>query len=252
MMACDDMRVKVIVLTMASSGIRVGAWDFLNRGHIKPVQRDGQVIACRLAVYAGTPDEYITFVTPEAYSAIEQYFRYRELHGEQLTANSPILRNLFNTSRPVEKWQAEARNPKRLKHSAVKRLIERVLWRYGLRVEKKRRHEFAVDHGFRKFFKTQTEQAMRSINVETLMGHSIGISDSYYRPTEPQLLEDYLKAVPLLTLSEVQDVVRKSQSERKELEHRIDQIEASLRLLVTRKEQQVLSLARTHNKGISS
>jgi hypothetical protein len=41
---------------------------------------------------------------------------------------------------------------------------------------------------------------MRPINVEMLMGHSTGISDSYYRPNERELLEDYLKAVPKLTL----------------------------------------------------
>jgi hypothetical protein len=32
------------------------------------------------------------------------------------------------------------------------------------------------------------------------MGHSTGISDSYYRPTESELLEDYLKVVDHLTI----------------------------------------------------
>ena len=34
------------------------------------------------------------------------------------------------------------------------------------------------------------------------MGHSIGIADSYYRITERELLDDYLKAVGLLTINE--------------------------------------------------
>jgi hypothetical protein len=42
---------------------------------------------------------------------------------------------------------------------------------------------------------------MKSINIETLMGHSIGISDSYYRATEEELLQDYLKAVDFLSIS---------------------------------------------------
>ena len=42
---------------------------------------------------------------------------------------------------------------------------------------------------------------MKPINVEILMGHSTGISDSYYRPTENDLLEDYLKVVDKLTIS---------------------------------------------------
>jgi hypothetical protein len=42
---------------------------------------------------------------------------------------------------------------------------------------------------------------MKSINIEILMGHSTGISDSYYRATEEELLEDYLKAVDFLSIS---------------------------------------------------
>jgi hypothetical protein len=67
----------------------------------------------------------------------------------------------------------------------------------------KKRHEFQADHGYRKWFKTQCELAdMKSINVEKLMGHSIGISDRYYRIPEKELLEDYLKAVGFLTINE--------------------------------------------------
>ena len=32
------------------------------------------------------------------------------------------------------------------------------------------------------------------------MGHSIDISDSYYRATEEEFLDDYLKAIPFLTI----------------------------------------------------
>jgi hypothetical protein len=42
---------------------------------------------------------------------------------------------------------------------------------------------------------------MKSINIEIFMGHSIGISDSYYCAAEDELLEDYLKAVDFLTIS---------------------------------------------------
>ena len=43
---------------------------------------------------------------------------------------------------------------------------------------------------------------MKTINIETLMGHSLGTSDSYYRITEKDLLKDYLKAGPgVLTIN---------------------------------------------------
>ena len=42
---------------------------------------------------------------------------------------------------------------------------------------------------------------MKPINIEILMNHSTGISDSYYRATEAELLEDYLKAIDSLTIN---------------------------------------------------
>jgi integrase len=62
-----DRRIKPIVYTMAASGIRVGAWDHLKWSHISPVIRDGKLVAAKINVYAGDDDEYITFITPEAF-----------------------------------------------------------------------------------------------------------------------------------------------------------------------------------------
>jgi hypothetical protein len=42
---------------------------------------------------------------------------------------------------------------------------------------------------------------MKSINIEILMGHSIGISDSYYKITQDDLLTEYLKASDYLLVS---------------------------------------------------
>jgi hypothetical protein len=42
---------------------------------------------------------------------------------------------------------------------------------------------------------------MKSINVEILMGHTIGISNSYYKPSQKEILEDYLKAINVLTIN---------------------------------------------------
>ena len=41
---------------------------------------------------------------------------------------------------------------------------------------------------------------MKPINIEKLMGHSLGMYDSYYRATADEILEDYLKAWSKLTL----------------------------------------------------
>jgi hypothetical protein len=95
-------------------------------------------------------------------------------------------------------WTQRNERNHRTHESRVKRLMEDALWTQGLRAKLesgKRRHEFQTDHGFRKWFKTRCELVgMKPINIEKLMNHSIGISNAYYRATENDLLEDYLKA----------------------------------------------------------
>jgi hypothetical protein len=242
----EDMRVEVIVLVMCSSGIRVGAWDYLKVGSLEPINRNRETVACKVKVYENEPEEYTTFITPEAYSSVEKYLRFRELHGEKISPTTPLMRDTFNTTDTPHNLFGTAENPKRLKRSGVKHLVERAMWRTGLRHEKKRRHEFAADHGFRKYFKTRTEQVMKPINVEWLMGHSTGISDSYYRPTENELVNDYLKAVPLLTISEVEEVRHESEKAKTDFEERLHRIEALVTSLVSQKELQALALDAHH------
>ena len=55
------------------------------------------------------------------------------------------------------------------------------------------------------------------------MGHSIGISDSYYRGTENELLQDYMNAVDLLTINNdnriLQEQVQKLKEKNKDNEY---------------------------------
>jgi hypothetical protein len=51
-------RIKPIVYIMASSGIRIGAWNFLQWKRCKPIfNENGEVIAAKLVVYAGDAEE---------------------------------------------------------------------------------------------------------------------------------------------------------------------------------------------------
>jgi hypothetical protein len=78
----------------------------------------------------------------------------------------------------------------------------------GSRIKKKleigkKRHPYQANHSLRKWFKTRCEIAgMKPINIEKLMNHSIGNSNSYYRATENEVLEDYLKAIDSLTIND--------------------------------------------------
>ena len=58
-------------------------------------------------------------------------------------------------------------------------------------------------HGFRKFFTTMCiESKVDAERREMMLGHSLGITSHYYRPTPRQLLDEYMKAVSLLTINE--------------------------------------------------
>ena len=57
---------------------------------------------------------------------------------------------------------------------------------------------------------------MKPINVEISLGHNIGVSASYYKPRESEILEDYLKAVELLTISNDKTKLTKQVAELKE------------------------------------
>jgi integrase len=104
---------------------------------------------------------------------------YREECGECVTKDSWVMRNLWDATKPREKDVIT--KPRKLTSIGIKRLVERALWAQGVRntLQKgKKRHEFQTDHGFRKWFRTRCELAgMKLSNIETLMNHSLGISD---------------------------------------------------------------------------
>jgi hypothetical protein len=65
------------------------------------------------------------------------------------------------------------------------------------------RKEVSRFNGFRKFFNTNLiKNKVNPAVKEMLMGHSIDLDDNYYRPPSDEILEEYLKAVNLLTINE--------------------------------------------------
>ena len=217
-----DRRIKPIIYTMVSSGIRIGAWDYLQWKHISPISNNttGEINAAKILVYPGDREQYYTFITPEAYNELKEWMDFRAGYGEKVSGESWVMRDLWQTTNM--NYGAKfglATFPKKLKSSGIKRLIEHALWEQGIRhrlASGVRRHEWKAAHGFRKFYKSRTEQVMKPINVEITMGHDIGVSASYYKPTEHEVLEDYLKAVDLLTINSDKLILQKQVTELKE------------------------------------
>jgi len=98
-----DRRLKPIVYTMISSGIGIGAWDYLKWKDIIPIFQNGNLIAAKIIVYSGGPDQYYSFITLEAYNALSDWMTYRSSFGEKIISESWLMRDIWQTSERLHK-----------------------------------------------------------------------------------------------------------------------------------------------------
>lgn len=206
-----DLRSKAMILLMVSAGLRVGALSGLQKGHLTEMDFQGFKVY-KIRVYAGTRYEYFSFCTPECYNAINEYLlNVRQRYGEEIKDKSPLFRKDFNKSDPFR-----INVPKFLTDGAVMKIVDEVLKKSGVKTSEAMR-----THACRKGFKSICEQSgMKSINVELLMGHNIGVSGHYYRPEESDILgnfmthaADALTIVPTKRLERENTELRKGQQD---------------------------------------
>ena len=207
----SDPRIKAIVYVMATSGIRVGAWNFLKNKHVIPVYREGKIICAILIVYDGEPEEYPTLITKETYDELQKWMELRRIGGETLTDESPLIRDLWDLDK-----DNDARIVNRLTEEGIASLIRRALKKQGLRgklEEGKQRHNFKMNHGLRKWHDTALRMVrepyqIRNEDINLLTGHkSRDTIDNYYRPyadgenkLDGHLINEYLRAEEFLTI----------------------------------------------------
>lgn len=130
--------------------------------------------------------------TFEVAHAIGDYLDYRKRCGEELKDKSPLYRKGFNKDNPFT-----INSPRFISYQMCMYAVEQALKRSGVKTGEAMR-----SRAFRKGFISICERSgMRSINVKMLLGHSIGVSGHYYRTSESEVLEDYLKAVDALTIN---------------------------------------------------
>lgn len=192
LLKCDE-RARVVILLMASTGMRVGA---LNTLQIKDLAKIEDYDLYRITVYANSPkDRYYTFCTPECAVAIDSYLDYRKRFGETIKPQAPLLREQFNIDDPFH-----IRNPKSIALDTVVYVIKQVLKRSGMQSK----GEVMMTHGFRKFAITQMKKAKVDYSDrEYLVGHrhSRGLDINYDRTSEEDRLVEYVKAIDLLTIN---------------------------------------------------
>lgn len=196
---CYDERSRVIILLMASTGMRIGAIHILQIGDLTPVTLPGpdqDIELYKIQVYARSKhDRYYTFCTPETKMAIDSYLAdYRKRCGEDISnKRSPLIREQFNVDDKIR-----IHSPRFLSKRMIVHLVEQALKRSGVKTS-----EVMRSHGFRKHYVTQSIKAKVDYNArEYLCGHRLPREDpSYDRTSEQDRLSEYTKVIDLLTIS---------------------------------------------------
>ncbi len=223
-----DARMRMIILLLASTGCRVGALPALTLGNLTRIPEG----LYKVILYEGTNNEYYTFTTREAtQTGIDNYLLYRQRSGEKLSFNektqqwepgeAPLIRQQFDLNDTLQ-----ARNPRPLTFNAVRIALSAHFIRCGLRTRehptapqstKRIRKAISLSKGFRKraigiFIEAGLNHEIR----ELICDHATQLDQHYLRPSEKQVLEEYLKAEPYLTISDELRVKQENQTLRVE------------------------------------
>ena len=211
-----NARNRALILTLASSGVRHGG-SLLRWGDLTPIHDvDGKMVneedmegrvsgepeCVAVNVCRRTPDEYVTFITPEAYRTIMEYAVEWEADvGKKPKDDDPI-------------FKSNGKVLKGLTASGISNIIRETalfagVWRKN--PDNPRRGEIPTLDGFRRFFsKTLKDAPLRESSLSILMKVELMIGckgllplDSGYYKTNPQeLAYTYVNAVPDLTIGE--------------------------------------------------
>jgi integrase len=201
MLTVSDEWMRVIVLVLASTGMRLGGLAALKIGNIHKIE---EYHLYRITVYEASSEEYICFTTPEAAAAIDFYLGLRERCGEKLKPESPLIRKEFDRLEPLS-----VSCPKPIRIRSYDSIIQDMLEQAGvtkieLSIEGKRQYRKVVARtiGFRKLVNTTMVRCkVDPLIKEMLLGHHTGLEENYYRPEEQDLLDQYLKCADMLTVN---------------------------------------------------
>jgi len=180
-----SVRNRALVHVLASSGMRVGGITELLIKHLRDMPNGCNAVL----VYAGSRDEYTTFLTSEANDALEEYFEERRRNGELLKPESPVFR--------MDKNKVGIGKAELLTYGAVGNLMMRIVSRVRTTRERQTSTRYTVQssHGLRKRFNTilKSNNDVNPNLAEKMMGHSVTIQldNTYLLPTVERLFEEY-------------------------------------------------------------
>ena len=253
--AAQDIRVKIVISLLSSSGLRYGALPSLKLKHLEKIEK---YQLYQITAYGKSKKySYKTFCTPECTDLIDSYLSYRKKQGEQLKDNSPLIREQFST---IDKLKVN--NPRHLTLITFRYMINDVLIKYStLRkklpfdYENKRkegRNPTMLTHAFRKFFNTECAKAgVYPDFIEIMLGHKLpGVRSHYMKPDTNTLLEGtkevkgYLAAIDSLTINDENRLSKQVQ----ELKEKNEDAEYVIKSKLQEKEEQINDLIEKQEK----
>jgi integrase len=237
LLANADRRNRAIILTMCSSGARVGSISLLRLRDLEPIDQYG---IYKLHFYATSKtDHYYGYCTPECRKAIDDYLEYRRRWNERLSDDSPLFRIDYNAVNGVDRDRKGIIKP--LSKHGIRNFMAVLLLQTGLRKipteNRAKRLDRMTNHGLRKFYETNAYRAgMDNMYIRRLMGHKSksNLEEAYLKISDEELLEGDSKHVGFvgiigqLTIDDSQRLKRENQIlqiNKDRLEARLDKLE---------------------------
>jgi site-specific recombinase XerD len=236
-----DQRMRMMILILNSTACRVGALPDLTLGNLT---KKPDVGIYKITFYEGTNNEYYTFTTREAaQTGIEPYLEFRIRCGEKISFNentqqwtptdTPLIRQQFDI-----KDTLQARNPQPITIHALRVALAGHMVKCGLRSYEhpiipkspnRIRKSIPLFNGFRKraislFIEAELNHEIR----ELISDHDTHLDQNYFRPTEDQVLREYLKSEQFLTIDPTVRLSQENQTltmDRNKLESRLERLE---------------------------
>lgn len=172
-------------------------------------------------IYDESKEGYWSFLTPEATKALEKYHSWRKnIRHEKFTVETPVFATFAKHAK--QPW---------LSDNSIKQIFASLIERSALpRVKKGTRYNKALVYMFRKRFNTilKLDNAVNSNITEKLMAHKKGLDGTYLQPTQQECFNEFVKAVPELTVDDSarkQFEIDKVNNENSELQKKVDEIE---------------------------
>lgn len=186
-----DIRGRAIVLTLASSGMRIGE---LLQIQIRDVNLSA--VPCEITIrgtYSKTGEPRVTFCSSEATDALRAWLQVRD---------QVVARSFGRHATLVSRGQPDKMPDNRLfpfSQHTINCAWKLALDKCGMRESDPTTRRTTLHlHMLRKFFHSQLKLGCPEEVVEALMGHRGYLSGAYRRYTKKQLAEYYAKGEPQL------------------------------------------------------